>query len=248
MAFGNDDADAASSLLARDRPDLRVRNLGVDSLGACGIERLLRKRLSAPNTEPGSAAAAPQPDWIVWSFNPSDYLDDLAPAPRPLLTPALDFLKRWLVLPDALRVLLAPPVRAGAAPAPTAGPAIAADHPTRRCARAIFATVRDLSPARPVLLVYPDIAPDGSGPLPREASAALQAPVVALARDAGVGILDLQDYFEGVAGVEPQSRESRLYLPNDGHPAPRAQRLFAAALAGIIPSAAGPSNGEPFVQ
>lgn len=241
MGFGNDDQDTLAYRLARSLPQKRVRNLGVDSLGACGIHSRYRAALDlARHPQARGGAGDPRgsrsPGHTIWIFNPSDYADDprdlgrRSSALRSLAFRLRVWLTRRLALPDALRLLFATAIAGHKNSDPLLAAPLAVtprapadpEHPTYACARAIFELgAGDASQnGRPFLfLVYPDVDRRNGRPLP--APDPLKAPMIALAREfPTVQVLDLQVLFER------NGARNDLYLPQDGHPGPGAQRLF----------------------
>ena len=237
MGFGNDDRSILAYRLARAMPGYHIRNLGVDSLGACGIQQIFERALAraSESAQPGATTAA-GPRHTIWILNPSDYSDDIrdrrlqASSTRRVLFLVRHWFTRRFALPDFLRLqfvgsnpLIAPGLPARAATAP-----VDPEHPTFQCTRAIFRQAdRKFREAgsRFTLLVYPDIDRQTGGPLRNDP---LKAPIIALARKfAATEVLDLQSSFE-------RRRISDLYLPEDGHPGPGSQRLFDLGVQSIL--------------
>ncbi|MCR9144428.1 MAG: hypothetical protein NXI24_19475 [bacterium] len=240
MGYGNDDREVLAYLLARDLPQYRIRNLGVDSLGSCGILSVFQRALAERQSRAGSAGGGPR--HTIWIFNPSDYTDDLRDLRRgdSVLLSAAFRTRFWLTktfaLPDFFRSALAhrnpeaetespgedPGVQTVPAPivSATAAPRDP-NHPTYVCAREIFqlAGKHHMQQGHSlILLVYPDIDRQNGGPL---ASDPLKAPIIELARAApGVRLRNLQALFDEHRHLPD------LYLPEDGHPGPDSQELF----------------------
>lgn len=238
MGFGNDDRDILAYTLARALPGYHVRNLGVDSLGACGIQHIFAQALADSAELPRQSTRPPDnPRQTIWILNPSDYNDDIRD--RKLQASPLRrtffFFRHWLTklfaLPDFLRLQFSDSGQAIAPglPGNFAAPPDDPNHPTFECTRAIFDRAdRQFrqNGRRFTLLVYPDIDRHTGGPLKIDP---LKAPIIALAREfPSIEVLDLQSLFE--------SHRDRpdLYLPEDGHPGPGSQRLFDLGVRSIL--------------
>jgi hypothetical protein len=245
MGFGNDDAEILAYSLARALPKYYVRNLGVDSLGACGIRRVFQRALTATRassrstpetTQAGREEAELRPRHIIWIFNPSDYTDDVRDQRRQAsvlrrVSFALRFqVTKTLALPDFLRSRFAGSSPAPGGPAPFVAPGEAPgdpEHPTYVCAREIFALGRSVARrdgGRFTLLVYPDVDRRTGAPLHHDP---LKQPIIDLAAEfPELRVLDLQPLFE------KHRHRPELYLRGDGHPGPGAQDLFHL---GVLP-------------
>lgn len=223
MGYGVDDHATFARLLSQQNNDeCAVQNIAVDSLGAMGILASVRRRLEENTLEI---------DRAFWILSASDFVDDerdtqLRANPLRSFVFRMQFrLSRCSMIWNAVKIL-----RRAATDAPArneyeaaaASPEIPDDHPTYVALRQLADLLADHRIPLHVI-VYPEIDRDTGHPLERDVLKELYA---AEARRAGAKIIDVSAEFHRHAD------DPELYLPEDGHPGPAAQRIF---LQGILP-------------
>ena len=224
MGYGLNDDQTAAAMLAH-QSGLRVRNLGVDALGAGAIGRRLRSRLEREQSPPML---------VAWPFHASDFQDDLQDAStdplRRILGQIIFLIGRHSALVNGVRLmaeelgLVGTPNRYVEPTAPQAPPVEpAGDHPTYRHIAEI-GTMLQKRGVRCVFLLYPEID-RVNGRASR--STPLKNRAALVAAENGAIVVDLRARFADYSG-------SDLYLARDGHPSVAANRYFADALQQLL--------------
>ncbi len=217
MGYGVDDHATFARLLSRQpENECVVENMAVDSLGAAGILASVRRRL-----EDREATV----DRAYWILSASDFVDDVRDAqlqasPLRALAFRMQFrLSRHSMTWNAVKILLRRGTGATARneyEREPADPEIPDDHPTFLALRRLTALLAEHN--IPLYIIqYPEIDRGTGRPLERDP---LKDRYVAEARRRGARIIDVSPDFHRHAD------DPELYLPEDGHPGPAAQRIF----------------------
>lgn len=225
MGYGLDDGETCAARLARERPDLFVRNLGVDAVGAAGIRSILEREL---------AAAPARPARVFWLVHMSDFIDDpgdirIAGSARLRLLRRLHFTaSRYSAVynflkhaSERLRLSRERNVYADARPALPPD-----DHPT-------FVEIeKTINMAKnrkvPLFFVFYPNVDHAAGRIADEY--ALEEKLMRFIQDRDGRVIDTRPAF-----LQAQEAGADLFLPRDGHPAAAAHEIFARELGRRLP-------------
>ncbi len=226
MGYGLDDRDTFAALLARRRSDLRVRNLGVDALGAGGTLAILLDGL-----ERASRSGTNPPAHVFWIMHMSDFIDDpadevlAASSARLALRRAHFFASRHSAVYNLLkhwseqgRLSQRANVYTERAEVP------AQSHPTLRHIAAAITLAREREiPLSFVFYPNVDHATGRTGSDYR-----LERFLTRFIQERGGTTIDTRPPFLA-------ADRDDLYLPVDGHPAPEGAKIFAKVLEPFFP-------------
>ena len=229
MGYGQSDADTFAALIGAARGDLRVRNLGIDALGAAGILSVLEGAL-----EDARANGRPRPVRVFWIMHMSDFIDDvhdlhLAASGRARLIRRFHFfMSSWSATYNFARHVAEQwalsrkrNVYTAEDTAPEPPPL---DHPT-------FGNIdRALTLAREqgldlYFVFYPNVD-HATGRTGQDYT--LENILKEFIGERDGRIIDTRPAFMA-------SGRDDLYLPTDGHPAPAAARIFADEILKAMP-------------
>ncbi|WP_425460668.1 LA_2486 family SGNH/GDSL-type esterase [Leptospira gomenensis] len=235
--FGQNDPDTIAWKLqeALSSKKIRVRNLGVDSLGTGGIQRRMERALDCEST--GFRKNCILPKAVFWIYHPSDLQD----VHREFylrnslygrwLFRASVFLSRYSALYNYSKIenenrRLAKLRELGPEPIPETLSGTPDDHPSFREMRNLFSICKKRNIPLTVVLY-----PNGTYSLTPLPSTPLLDQVAEIAKRSGIPVLDTRSEF--IRRYETQKTE--FYLQNDGHPNPTSAKLIADRILERIP-------------
>lgn len=222
MGYLVQDEETISWRLAERKPDLRVRNLGVDSVGTLGILNILRENTSAFGLPKAS----------YWIYHISD-LEDSFREERMLLSGKNRFsirlsyyLSKYSALFDAFKILsenFKPELaenRIESVPE-SLSPILTANHPHRTALLSLFSFCKENG--FPLVLV---LVPEPNREYLPVFRSQLLEELKSLAGQNGIPVLDLRDDLSSFW----KSTSTPLFLSQDGHPNPAMHARIAEAI------------------
>lgn len=187
---------------------IRVQNLGVDSMGTVAMADLLKNRSGHPTH-------------VFWPFSPSDFIDD----PGELAIQASTWKRRMFHVRAALTrhsatfAFLKQLRESGRRDSYLAGSVVSRSHPTFQGILNLDELVKARG-SRLCVVLYQDVQAGSNRP---EKSNAMRDDVARFLAEHSICTIDARAAFLSYPGED-------LYLPNDGHPAEAAQHLLADAI------------------